>query len=76
MTVGFLTDFSYEALGSNDRLDEPMVRDLDGKLRVTSWEVAVNKAKELISKSKKFNGLISGNVDGGNGPVQENAQGA
>ena len=28
-----------------------------GKLRVTSWENAVNKAKELISGSKKFNGL-------------------
>ena len=33
--------FSYEALGSNDRLTEPMIRGLaDGKLRVTSWEDA------------------------------------
>ncbi len=53
--------FSYEALGSNDRLTEPMIRGSDGKLQVTSWEDAVNKAKELISGSKKFNGLISSN---------------
>ena len=53
--------FSYEALGSNDRLTEPMTRGSDGKLRVTSWEDAVNRAKELISGSKKFNGLISSN---------------
>ncbi|MDA9689525.1 NADH-quinone oxidoreductase subunit NuoG [Betaproteobacteria bacterium] len=53
--------FSYEALGSNDRLTEPMIRGSDGKLRVASWEDAVNKAKELISRSKKFNGLISSN---------------
>ena len=53
--------FSYEALGSNDRLTEPMIRSADGKLRVTSWEDAVNKAKELIFGSKKFNGLISSN---------------
>ena len=53
--------FSYEALGSNDRLTEPMIRGSDGKLQETSWEDAVNKAKELISGSKKFNGLISTN---------------
>ena len=53
--------FSYEALGSDDRLTEPMIRDSDGKLQVTSWENAVNKAKELIFGSKKFNGLISSN---------------
>ena len=53
--------FSYEALDSNDRLTEPMTRCSDGKLRVTSWEEAVNKAKELIYGSKKFNGLISSN---------------
>ena len=53
--------FSYEALGCNDRLTEPMIRGSDGKLQVTNWEVAVNKAKELISASKKFNGLISSN---------------
>ena len=28
---------------------------------MTSWEDAVNRAKELISGSKKFNGLISSN---------------
>ena len=38
-----------------------MIRSADGKLRVTSWENAVSKAKELISGSKKFNGLISSN---------------
>ncbi len=53
--------FSYEALGSDDRLTEPMIRSSDGKLQITSWENAVNKAKELIFGSKKFNGLISSN---------------
>ena len=38
-----------------------MIRGSDGKLQVTSWEDAVNKAKELVSGSKKFNGLISSN---------------
>jgi len=35
--------FSYEGIYSKDRLDTPMVRE-DGKLRVASWEEALQKA--------------------------------
>ena len=53
--------FSYEALNSQDRLINPLIRDSDGELRETSWEVAIKKSKELISSCNKFNGLISAN---------------
>ncbi len=53
--------FSYEALDSDDRLVNPLVRDAEGKLCETSWEAAVQKSKELICSSKKFNGVISSN---------------
>ena len=63
MIVGFLIEIGFHTKlwTLMIRLTEPMIRGSDGKLRVTSWEDAVNKAKELISGSKKFNGLISSN---------------
>ena len=53
--------FSYEALNSQDRLTNPLIRDSNGELRETSWEVAIEKSRELINSCNKFNGLISTN---------------
>ena len=53
--------FSYEGLMSDDRLKYPLIRDENGLLVEASWENAFKKAVNLVEKSDRLNGLISGN---------------
>ena len=53
--------FSYEGLTSDDRLKNPLIRDENGLLVEASWEKAFKKAVNLVEKSERLNGLISGN---------------
>jgi NADH-quinone oxidoreductase subunit G len=40
--------FSYEGLNSADRLTVPMVKDRDGQWKEVSWEIALEKAAQLL----------------------------
>jgi NADH-quinone oxidoreductase subunit G len=59
---GWLCDagrFAYPALGSDDRITEPLIRD-GGELRPVSWERALETAASGLSRAGSRTGAIAG----------------
>jgi len=45
--------FSYEAFNIDDRLQEPMIKDENGKWQPVNWQKALQKAEEIIKLGQK-----------------------
>jgi NADH-quinone oxidoreductase subunit G len=60
---GWLCDkgrFAYQAVHSDERVTEPMVRDSDGELRPASWDEALEQATALLRAAGERVGGLAG----------------